>query len=401
MITLQTVSPRKQFARGGNGRTTIVRNPRTNEELIFPSRKEANDYITANYIDPNFYQGNLSELVVRGRRKRSLWEQGASNFKETFGITPKTAVSFLPYVGDAVDSYDIYNNLRGGNYINAAISAGLLAIPNILEKPAKLLFKSIKNQTKKGLYYANAIRDGRYYPLMTKKQKARYEENALNKTKEVNNFLVPIFEENLERMALSNRFDGTLIGHNTLPLFRLIENKGRNSGFYSPFWNQINVAKFEPNSRILKNMDEIGNLYAHELGHYFNRRTPYTSSVVTNNGTYNVPNMNHRDINIFRPIIENNKLISNPRNKEELIEHLWKSSPDEAHAELYRHRWINRNNNRNGYINDIAIGVDNFNKVVFDFQNKFNLSKNEAIRMILTMQRPGFKHGGHISLQEV
>lgn len=129
-------------------RGVTVRDRRTGEDVTFNSRQEADEYISSNYSDPNFYQGELPELTVTAKRPRSLLEQGAANFEETFGVTPRDAASFIPYVGDVLDVNDIRNNLKSGEYTEAGLGALMLLLPNVVEKPAKLAYRELKSLTR-------------------------------------------------------------------------------------------------------------------------------------------------------------------------------------------------------------------------------------------------------------
>lgn len=119
----------------------------------FPTRQEAEDWLTSQNITPVFREPELAELVVTGKRPQSIWKQGAENFEQTFGISPKEVAGFIPYVGDAIDLGDIGTDLYKGNYKDAAIGAGLFLLPNILEKPAKYLYKGVKKAIKSARDY--------------------------------------------------------------------------------------------------------------------------------------------------------------------------------------------------------------------------------------------------------
>lgn len=91
---------------------------------------------------------NLPEVVVEPNKSYSFMDnlsQGYNNFEDTFGISGKDAVSFVPYVGDALDLYDIGDDLNKGNYLSAGIGIGALLLPNIIEKPLKMIFRKGKN----------------------------------------------------------------------------------------------------------------------------------------------------------------------------------------------------------------------------------------------------------------
>ena len=58
---------------------------------------------------------------------------------ELFGI--RDILGFVPYVGDVLDIADVGKDISKGNYGKAAIGLGLLAVPNVVEKPLKLIEK--------------------------------------------------------------------------------------------------------------------------------------------------------------------------------------------------------------------------------------------------------------------
>ena len=58
---------------------------------------------------------------------------------ELFGI--RDMLGFVPYIGDVLDIADVGKDISKGNYGKAAIGLGLLAVPNIIEKPLKLVGK--------------------------------------------------------------------------------------------------------------------------------------------------------------------------------------------------------------------------------------------------------------------
>lgn len=61
-----------------------------------------------------------------------------------YGVT-----SLLPVVGDALDVMDIRQNIQDKSYLNAGIGAGMLLLPNFIEKPLKFLGKGFKSLLKK------------------------------------------------------------------------------------------------------------------------------------------------------------------------------------------------------------------------------------------------------------
>lgn len=65
---------------------------------------------------------------------------------ELFGI--RDILGFVPYIGDALDIADVGKDISKGNYGKAAIGLGLLAVPNIIEKPLKLTIKRLSGAEK-------------------------------------------------------------------------------------------------------------------------------------------------------------------------------------------------------------------------------------------------------------
>lgn len=54
--------------------------------------------------------------------------------------------SYIPILGDVMDGYKILEDLTKEKYLNAGIGTGLFLLPNIIEKPIKLVGKSVKNK---------------------------------------------------------------------------------------------------------------------------------------------------------------------------------------------------------------------------------------------------------------
>ena len=53
---------------------------------------------------------------------------------------------FIPFIGDASDVVNVGNDINAGNYGQAALGAGLLLLPNAIEKPLKVGWKAAKNK---------------------------------------------------------------------------------------------------------------------------------------------------------------------------------------------------------------------------------------------------------------
>ena len=86
----------------------------------------------------------LPGLTVRGVSPKTKAKNYSTSFDGTYGLTPRDIYGMMPVVGDALDIKDIGTDLYNGDYINAGIGAGLLLLPNMVEKPfkfAKSLYK--------------------------------------------------------------------------------------------------------------------------------------------------------------------------------------------------------------------------------------------------------------------
>lgn len=113
----------------------------------FRSLEDAQQYVKDNNLEQVFQEPELPELVVRP--KRGLLEQGAANFENTFGVSVKDAASMLPFVGEAIDTHDAYQAIKDRDYLTAGLIGAGYLIPNIIEKPAKALYRGIKRAAKR------------------------------------------------------------------------------------------------------------------------------------------------------------------------------------------------------------------------------------------------------------
>ena len=65
---------------------------------------------------------------------------------------------FIPFIGDASDVVSVGNDINAGNYRQAALGAGLLLLPNFLEKPLKAVGKAVKRGVKKRFGNTSSLR---------------------------------------------------------------------------------------------------------------------------------------------------------------------------------------------------------------------------------------------------
>ena len=144
-VIRQTYEDATKYDDGGDldGKYAVGTSP---EKIIarFDTKEERDSYITEKGLEPVFRE-SLPELTVSARRPRGVLEMGANNFEETFGVTPRDALGVVPYIGDALGVYQIGEDLQEGEYTNAALGLGLLALPNIIEKPLKASYRGVRN----------------------------------------------------------------------------------------------------------------------------------------------------------------------------------------------------------------------------------------------------------------
>lgn len=151
----------------------------------FPNQYDAENYVSSVGRQPVFFE-DLEPLEVYGqapKKKRSFLEMGAANLEETFGLTPRDAVGFIPVVGDALDVYDIGDNLYNKNYTAAGLSLASLLLPDAIVKGGKNIYKTIKGSSKGStLVRMNNLRreiNNRRNALLTSRNSVYYREISL------------------------------------------------------------------------------------------------------------------------------------------------------------------------------------------------------------------------------
>ena len=371
----------------------------------FKTKKEAEQYVTDNNLEQVFREPELAELVVTGKKRRSLLEQGASNFKETFGINPKDAASFIPFVGDGIDVYEAGKSLKNGDILEGLGTLGSLFVPNIIEKPAKALGRTLKNVITEGIYYADdiivhpkktykAIKDKRYIPFMSKTEQNKYKNEIINRTEnEVKPFTKEIATNNVnKRNSLSTNiqeptpetlefFDSNL--YPTIQLKKHIKF-GRNLGNYNNNHNRIRLATRENtfgNHRFIP-IDDILKTGAHEFGHFWSYKYPKVRELTKPVKKYFGPNKKHSNINIFSPIFK-----YKPGE--------WHSSPDEIIADVFSHKYSIKDPNI------ITVDSEHLFDVSDAIAKRWNLDERDAAQMVIDLGSKGYKNGGRISLKRL
>ena len=102
------------------------------------------DPITGNLIDQTTGQTGtliLPEVRVNARDPRKPVPTAFDRNEDLL----RPMMDFVPVVGDALQAKDAVTDAVNGDYLNAGIGAGLLFVPNILEKPLKTVGKGIKS----------------------------------------------------------------------------------------------------------------------------------------------------------------------------------------------------------------------------------------------------------------
>lgn len=88
--------------------------------------------------------------IQDSRDKDSHWyDYGIKNFKDTFGVNPRSVADWIPGVGDVLALGDVSSALKDKRYKEAALAAGMFVLPNVIEKPIKGLYKYGKNTIRK------------------------------------------------------------------------------------------------------------------------------------------------------------------------------------------------------------------------------------------------------------
>ncbi len=283
---------------------------------------------------------------------------------------------FIPFIGDASDVVNVGNDINAGNYGQAALSAGLLLLPNFLEKPLKAVGKAIERGVLKGVDNITPLRRF-YFKQQDKKMvegihevmKAHNGSETLSNLDVYDNLITPKLNSDIIHRA---RKAGSDFGNNistqnpyeNLGTF-ILDNKQQDplylkkSKMLSSDKNLANQAKesllefmknpyssgmnreLAGNTNIiaLKRYDQNGNLFplkrikgtaAHEAGHMMNNVYGFNFSKETIEGFR--PNTNTKLGEMLEPLLG-----SKLKGLEQ-----WAKSPNELHADLWKFRTLNR-----------------------------------------------------------
>lgn len=117
-----------------------------------PSTTSADGRIKYVYYYPTMdleYQNiNLPEVTITGNKnagKRLPMQvpEGSYERFKTLGEIGKTVGSFLPVVGEMIDTYDLATDIKNKNWINTAARIGGYFVPNVLEKGGKQIYHNL------------------------------------------------------------------------------------------------------------------------------------------------------------------------------------------------------------------------------------------------------------------
>lgn len=131
------------------------------QRKVFNSKQEASDYVTANtpkgyslYDTTNYgtnidkgqtaiLNRNTEREIEKATKQEELAKARLTTIQQNKEAS-KEMLSYMPVIGDGMDLYQLGKDAYNGNYLNAGIGLGLLALPNVIEKPIKYIGKSIK-----------------------------------------------------------------------------------------------------------------------------------------------------------------------------------------------------------------------------------------------------------------
>lgn len=155
---------------------------------------------------------------------------------------------------------------------------------------------------------------------------------------------------------------------------------GRNYyGYYTPEENLISLILGESvhGQHRLRGIEDILNTGAHEAGHFWNFAYPNVRNLSIPIDKYYGPNMDHKDIEIFRPLFAHRP-------------GTWASTPEEAMADMYAAKWMS------GSPYPITSDNPSLPDMSTFIATRFGISVDDARQMILNMSKTGYKYGGQL-----
>ena len=182
------------------------------QRKVFNSKQEATNYVTANtpkgysLYDITNYGSNIDKGQTDILNRNTEREIEKATEQEKLTATrlanrqqnqenAKELLSYTPVIGDAMDMYNIGKDAYNGNYLNAGIGLGLLALPNAIEKPIKYVGKGIKKLFTKQPDWGNIIKQiDKLEPINFPKEKTYIPDQIdLESSKRLNDFWNNIF----------------------------------------------------------------------------------------------------------------------------------------------------------------------------------------------------------------
>ena len=159
--------------------------------------RDGTDYVT---------NTNLPEVIVTPDRNyvNQPFDRDAYNsaMLDAWGKQTRMstdALSYLPIVGDVMDSYNIGKDFYNGDLQAGAIGLGMMLLPNLIEKPLKSIGKVIRNLTERSVKSANHVKGNNInYNSLTSNEQNKVNNTITNAFKEYVDYLNnPIIERRI------------------------------------------------------------------------------------------------------------------------------------------------------------------------------------------------------------
>ena len=324
---------------------------------------------------------NLAGAVDRGRR--------------TVGNMGKEILSATTPLGDIESAKDIYQDARSGNYGQAALGAGLLLLPNFIEKPLKTLKRVgkdyviiTKDFVSSPKRFRQARKDGTY-PL-TYKERRRYLEEAHKvgdkAAARVDAANIGDYQYRVNNYPNTYHAVNLVDGVNTRYTFnsksyKNFDDANHSSGVNSSSWNinsHINIKK-SPNSKYLiptGGADGVGANVAHELQHSYQKVLPDITLMTSTRNGQRLVNEEHITANALAPL----------KGKAGT----WEGNPRELNSEVMSIR-TGLNAPRYNLMTPEQQGI-----MKYYIGRKFDLDDNVVHNMLNELGKLGYKNGGKL-----
>lgn len=324
---------------------------------------------------------NLAGAVDRGRR--------------TVGNMGKEILSATTPLGDIESAKDIYQDARSGNYGQAALGAGLLLLPNFIEKPLKALKRVgkdyvtiTKDFVSSPKRFRQARKDGTY-PL-TYKERRRYLEEAHKvgdkAAARVDAANIGDYQYRVNNYPNTYHAVNLVDGVNTRYTFnsksyKNFDDANHSSGVNSSSWNinsHINI-KQSPNSKYLiptSGADGVGANVAHELQHSYQKVLPDITLMTNTRNGQRLVNEEHITANALAPL----------KGKAGT----WEGNPRELNSEVMSIR-TGLNAPRYNLMTPEQQGI-----MKYYIGRKFDLDDNVVHNMLNELGKLGYKNGGKL-----